>query len=157
MAYNLETHAPNTIILSGRKEHEIVNDLPVVAVGAKPGMFVEGYLAPGNIRAWRPHSDAARELSAFILLEQDIENLTVDSPYGSGDLAIVHPVRAGMTLWALLPSGQNIAAMDFLQSNGDGRVKAASAVTAAANVARIQALEAIGPTTVDTRIRVQVV
>jgi hypothetical protein len=161
MAYNLETHVPNTAILSGRRDGEIINDLPVIAVGAKPGMFVEGYLAAGNIPAWRPHSNAVNQFASFVLMENEGQfaeiGQTWDTVYNSGDNALVHPLRAGMKIWAILPSGQNIASMDLLQSNGDGRLKAASAATAAANVARLQALEAIGPTTVDTRIRVQVI
>jgi hypothetical protein len=157
MAYNLEKHPPNTIILSGREHAVIINDLPIVDVGAKPGHFVELYLAAGNVVAWRRHSDAARQLSSFILVEQDIQNLGVDAPYNSGDNAIVAAIKPGMTLWPIIPSGQTINGADFLQSNGDGRLKEASAVTAAANVARLQALETLGVVTTDTRCRVQVI
>ena len=53
----------------------------------------------------------------------------------AGDNAIVHPIYPGMTLWPLIPSGQNITQGDQLQSNGDGRVKEATSIAASAGVA----------------------
>lgn len=147
--------APNRIRLSGEGGDAIINTYPV-GVTTTPGMLVELYKDTDNALKWRPHATATNVQSKFIALNQPEQNRGVDSAYVVGELAEVWSTEAGDMFWGLVPSGQNITAGDNLQSNGDGRLKAATASTAAAGVARYQALETIGAVTADTRLRVQV-
>src|SRR4051812_5874453 len=147
---------PNTILLFDRSEVTIINDIPVIDTGALPGHFVEMF-ASGGKPAWRKVSSAVNIPSKHILLEQDIYNRTLDTPYNSGEPGIVAVLEVGMTAWALIPSGENITACDLLQQNGDGTLKEATSATAAANVAHYRALETIGAVTASTRCRIAVI
>lgn len=157
MALNPLLLPPNTVLLSGRDECTIINDLPIIDTGALPGHFVELFFDSGSSRlAWRKVSSAVNVPSKHILLEESYRNNTLSTPYTSGTPAMVAVLDAGMTVWALVPSGQNITAGDALQQNGDGNLKEASAVTAAANVWHYSAMETLGAVTVLTRCRTAV-
>lgn len=147
---------PNTILLSDRSDVDIINDIPVVDTGALPGHFVEMFVSGGK-PAWRKVSSAVNVPSKHILLEQDIYARTLDTPYNSGEPGIVAALDVADTVWAIVPSGQDITACDLLQQNGDGTLKEATAATAAANVAHYQSLETVGAVTVATRCRVVIV
>lgn len=146
---------PNTVLLSNRAECTIINDIPIIDTGALPGHFVEMFVSGGK-PAWRKVSSASNMPSKHILLEEDYRNNTLSTPYTSGTPAMVAVLEGGMTVWALIPSGENITACDYLQQNGDGNLKEATAITAAANVAHYQSLETLGALTVLTRCRVAV-
>lgn len=145
---------PHTILLSGRERATIINDLPVIDTGAKPGHFVELFDSSGTL-AWRKVTSATNVQSCFILLEQDIQNLGLDDAYNTGDNAIVAVLERGMMAYPLVPSGQDISQADYLQMNGDGTLKEATSAAAGDGVACYQALETIGAVTALTRIRVQ--
>jgi hypothetical protein len=81
----------------------------------------------------------------------------VDNFYNAGSIVPVWVLRNGFKFWAIIGSGQNVNIADPLQSAGGGKLKAATATTAAAGVYRFQALESPGAVTVDTRVAVQVV
>lgn len=144
---------PNTVRLGGPKV--IVNDL-VAGVAITPGYLIEAY-SDGGVLKVRPNASATEIAAHFIALEQTEMNKTVDDAYAVGDLVIGAFLAPGSTFWGLIPSGQNIAVGGLLQSNGDGKLKAATATTADANLGKYQALEASGAVTADTRIRVQVI
>lgn len=144
---------PNTIWLGGPKH--LVNDL-VAGVATTPGMIVEMY-SDGGVLKIRPNASATEQATIAVALEQAEMNKTVDDAYAIGDLVIAAFLVPGSTFWALIPSGQNIAVGGLLQSNGDGKLKAATSTTAADNLAKFQALEASGAVTADTRLRVQVI
>jgi len=147
---------PNTILLSGRARATIINDLPIIDTGALPGHFVEKFVSDG-VLAFRKVTSATGMQSKYILLEEDYKNKALTEAYVSGSPAMVAVLERGMTVWALLPSGQDITASDYLQQNGDGNLKEATATTAAANVAHYQALETLGAITTLTRCRVDVI
>lgn len=147
---------PNTILLSDRSDVDIINHIPVIDTGAKPGHFVELYSSSGTL-AWRKVTSAVNVPSKFILLEQDIYARTLDTAYNSGEPGIVAALDVADEVWPILPSGQNITCGDPLQQNGDGKLKEATAVTAATNVAHYVALETLGAITADTRCRVMIV
>ncbi len=147
---------PNTILLTGRERAYIIDKWPVIDTGAKPGHFVEKFNSGGTL-AWRKVTSATNIPSKYILLEDDLHNKGLDDAYNSGDFPAVACLEVGMVVWALLPSGQDVTNGDYLQQNGDGTVKEATAVTAAANVAHYQALETLGAVTELTRLRLEIV
>lgn len=145
--------APNTIHLSG----PCLIDMQYPAGEAiTPGHLVELYNDSGTIKV-RKHATSTEVVTHAVALDLPEWNKTVDDAYAIGDQVKIGFMCAGCTWWGLLPSGQNIAPAAFLQSNGAGTLKAATATTAAANVAKFQALENIGAITVLTRVRVQVI
>lgn len=154
--------APNTIYLGGgdgpggESGCTVINDY-VAIESITPGMLLEYHNDSGTLK-WGVHDAAADVQPAAIALDQTHLNLGVDDVYAAGDLVMAGVLRKGATFWGLIPSGQNIDPGAKLQSNGDGKLKAATADTAAAGVAMYLALESSGgAVTVDTRIRVEVV
>lgn len=150
---------PNTILLGGGLPggdggHTVVEEY-IAGVEIIPGMVIELFNDTGL--KWRPHNAAADMQAVTVAIEKSIWNKDVDSPYAIGDMVRAVTLRKGSSFWGLVPSGQNITQGDKLQSNGDGRLKEATATTAAANVAVLQALETIGAVTAVTRLRTQVV
>lgn len=152
----LTKNPPNTIMLEGRDRATIIDKWPLIDTGALPGHFVEKFNSSGTL-AWRKVTSATNMPSKFILLENDLNNLTLDTAYTSGDFPPVAVLDAGMVVWALVPSGQDITNGDYCQQNGGGTIKEATAVTAAANVAHYQALETLGAVNTLTRLRLEVI
>lgn len=155
----VERRAPNTILLSGggpgaEGAATYVNN---IKAGAEitPGMVIETYDDAG-VTKWRPHSAAAGMQSVVVALEQLMMNLGVDDVYAVDDLVQAAVLRPGSMFWGLIPSGQDIANQDFMQSNGDGLLKEATATTAAAGVARFKSHDQLGAVTVRTRVRAEV-
>lgn len=153
---------PGTIYLGGgdgpggESGYTIVNEYTAGAA-ITPGMLIEKYDDAGTTK-WRPHSAAADMQDWWVALEQSEMNLGVDDPYAIGDLVKAAKMQKGSFFWGIVASGQTIANLARLQSNGDGRTKAATATTAAANVAYLQALEALGgPLGAHTRCRLEVI
>jgi len=145
---------PNTIHLGG--PITLINEY--VALGAiTPGMLVEYHNDSGTLK-WDVHDAAADVQIPYVALNQAELNKEVDDAYAAGDLVAVGALTVGSQFWGIIPSGQNISPAAYLQSNGDGKLKAATADTAAAAVAKFQAVETSGgAVTADTRIRVEVV
>ena len=152
---------PNTIYLGGgdgpggESGCTVINDY-VAIESITPGMLLEYHNDSGTLK-WGVHDAAADQGSVVVALDQTLLNLGVDDAYAAGDLVMAGALRPGATFWGIIPSGQNISPAGKLQSNGDGKLKAATADTADANVARFVALESSGgAVTADTRIRVEV-
>lgn len=144
---------PNTVHLGGDitrlNEHS-------AGVAITPGMLIEFYDDSGKMKL-RPHASATEYPSTIFATEKLMHNKGVDDVYAINDLVAAVQGHKGSSWWALVPSGQNIVAGALLQSNGDGMFKAATATTAAANVAQFQALESTGGAiTVTARLRIQV-
>lgn len=146
--------APNTIYLGGGLPGgdggmTLVND-QVCSGAVTPGMLVETVNSAGNPK-WAAHGTASGKAQKAFALEQIEWNLGVDDAYASGDLIKVGIMRPGSVVWAIVPSGQNIVPGDWLESNGDGKLKEGST----APVGR--ALDTTsGAVTADTRVRVEV-
>lgn len=151
---------PNVIYLGGgdgpggESGMTVVNDY-TASVPITPGMQIETFNDSGVLK-WRPQDAAADVQSRFFALEEMEWGKGVDDDYGVGDLVKAGHVHPGGTVWGLVPSGQDITIGDYLQSNGDGTFKEATATTAAANVARFRALETLGTVTTLTRCRIEV-
>lgn len=150
---------PNTIYLGGGlpggEGATVVNEY-IAGVAITPGMLIELYNDGGKMKL-RPHASAGAVVAPWVATEQIQWNLTVDDPYAINDLVNSVHLRKGSTFWGLVPSGQDISGGEFLQSNGDGKLKSASATTTDANVAQFQSLDNLGAVTEDTRCRVLVV
>lgn len=144
---------PNTICLAG--ECKPVADYPTSEI-ATPGHLAEMFNDSGVLK-WRKNTSDVNQPTLAVYLEQEELNKGVDDNYVANSLAKVWFMCPGNVFWALVPSGQNIAYGDYLQSNGDGTLKEATDVTAAANVARFQSLDNLGEITALTRCRVQVI
>jgi hypothetical protein len=141
---SITRYDPNTIFLGGDRTQ--IGDL-AVSEALTPGMLVERFNNGGIIR-WRK-ATADIDGPPAIITNQSMLNLGVDDDYAAGDLAEVSILHKGATAWALIASGQNIAAGVLLGSAGDGTLKAG------ATVARFTALENKPTVTVLTRIRVE--
>lgn len=152
----LAHNPPNTIHLGGQIEK--MNEWSA-GVEITPGMQIELYTdtstTPDTMR-WRPHSSATNKATNIFALEKMIHNETVDDVYAINELVIAAKFLPGSSVWTCVPSGQDITAGASLQSNGDGWSKAATAETAAANVAAQKALETVGAVTTLTRVRTQI-
>lgn len=79
-------------------------------------------------------------------------NKTIDDDYAADDLVKVGVMHPGSRFYGLIPSGQDIAPGDVLQSNGDGKFKAVGT-----GHGKFVAVESSGGTvTEDTRLRIEV-
>jgi hypothetical protein len=151
---------PNTILLHGGTIHDADHQDGIsthqAGVAITPGMLVEMY-TNGTELNWRPHASADEQVSTFVALDRSENNLTIDTAIAIGDTVKVARLSPGDMFYGLIPSGQNISAGAFLQSNGDGKLKAAGATTATANVAKFRSEDTTGAVTADTRLRVTVI
>lgn len=139
---------PNTVYLGGGTK-TVINHLAAIEA-ITPGMLVE-YHNDSGVLKWGYHDSADDNAGVFILNNQIIDNKGVDEPCAAGDLVEVLALTRGATVWAIIPSGQNITQGGLLQSNGNGKLKAL-----ASGKALFVALESSGAVTEDTRLRVEV-
>lgn len=146
-------YPPNLIRLSGGGP---IDNEHAAGAAITPGMLIEGYGSAGSF-LYRPHSSATTTAPLCVALEQVEMNLTVNDPYAINDLVKAWYMPIGATFWGIVQSGENIAVGDPVQSAGNGKLKEATSATAAAGVAKFQALEGIGAVVADTRCRMQVV
>ena len=119
-----------------------------------PGMLLD-YEDNSGVLSVSVHDAAADVQTRLVALERIELNKGVADAYADGDLIKFGVLQPGAQFWGIIPSGQTIAVAQKLQSNGDGKLKDATADTATANVAHFVALEA-KTATADTRIRVEV-
>ena len=151
----LTRKAPNTILLSER-DQVILDDTLACSEAVTPGMLVEMASDSGTLK-WKKNAAAADVQIKCVALNAPYLNDGIETDYATDDRIPVAFLRPGCVFYGIIPSGQDIAVGDDLQSNGDGKMKEATADTAAASVAHFQSLDAPGSVTVDTRLRVVVV
>lgn len=135
---------PNTIFLAGRREQ--IGDIAASEV-ITPGMCVELFNSSGTIRFRKATAALA---GAIVATNQSMLNKGVDDTYAIGDLMEASVAISGSTWWALIASGQNIAAGNRLEHAGDGTLR-----ILAAGVPVFKALENKPTVTTLTRIRVE--
>lgn len=137
-------------------EMEKIGDFPAGEDNILPGHQVESFKDTDGAQKWRKQATDSAMQSAFIALE--MVNLGVDKPYMKDDIMNVGRFHGGSIFWGFIPSGQDIALSEHLQSNGGGTgvFKVASAETAAANVAKFRAHEEKGLVLTTTRIAIEV-
>lgn len=157
---SLTAIASRTIHLAGPIYRETAADVDGLgthpaSAAITPGMLVEMHL--DTTVKWRPNGSATEATALAVALNQPELNKGIEDAYATGDLVQVGFMAVGSIFNAIIPSGQNISACELLQSNGDGKLKSATATTADANLGRFQSLDSPGSVLVDTRIRVQVI
>lgn len=153
---SITVYEPNRILLWGDLDGTIVNDVPAGAA-ITPGMLVEFYNV-GGVQKLRPNSSATSVPTLLVAVENTMHNKGIDDAYEINDRVLARSLESGDIIYALIPSGQNIALGDYLQSNGDGKLKAATSAAASAGVAKFQCVHvAPGAVTKDTRVRVQII
>jgi len=122
----------------------IMNEDGAATAAITPGMLVEG------VTSVAPHSTAAGIARRTFALERDEMGKDIDDAYAIGDYVKVGSFSPGQRVNALVASGQDISAGEFLESAGDGTLRAY-----AAGVRLGVALEAVTATAL-TRLRVEV-
>lgn len=146
---------PNTIYLGGGDgpggESGCTNINDYVAIEAiTPGMLIEYHDDSGTMK-WGVHDSADDVVQVVVALDQPFLNKGIDDAYAADDLVLAGQLRSGSVFYGIIPSGQTIALGATLQSNGDGKLKAA-----ASGDVRFKSLDGPGAVTADTRIRVEV-
>ena len=146
---------PNTIYLGGGAQGgdggiTYINDIPAIEA-ITPGMLLELHDNSGA-RAWGVHDAADDPCPAVVALDQPMMNLGIDDAYAASDLVLAGALRPGSMFYGIIPSGQDIDIGERLQSNGDGKLKAA----ASGDVRFVSHTDTGGAVTEDTRIRVEV-
>lgn len=145
---------PNVINLSGDLSDGSVENRWPAGIAITPGHLIKSYNVAG-VMSWKPNDSATDLAAPIVALSQPEWNRGVDVQYAIGDVVSAWYMERGDCAWMFIASGQNITIGDALQSAGDGTLKAATATTAAANVAKFKALETQANVTVLTRIRVE--
>lgn len=145
---------PNTIYLGGGMNAgdggiTYINDKLAVEP-ITPGMLLELH-DDGGTPAWGVHDTADDPCPVVVALEQVFLNLGISDAYADGDLVLAGALRPGSMFYGIVPSGQDLAIGARLQSNGDGKLKAA-----AGGDVRFVCHTDTGPVTEDTRVRVEV-
>ncbi len=115
----LTKSTPRVIHLGGHGTS--VNDLPGSG-SITPGMLVERYSNAG-VPTFRAHSTAGGNAVPTFALDQRQMNKGIDDVYASGDLVDALVCWPGAVVYAIIASGQNIAAGNFLESAGDGKLR----------------------------------
>lgn len=151
---SLAHNNPNTIYLGGPIEK--LNE-HAAGVAITPGMELEFYNDSGAMKL-RPLASATEKSPCIIALEKSLHNKTVSDTYAIGELVYAAKFLPGSSFWGCIESGADIDAGEYLQANGAGWQKSATATTADANLAVKQALEdSGGAVAVVTRLRMQVI
>src|SRR5881227_688570 len=110
---------PNTIWLGGMRTE--IGDL-AANEAITPGHLVERVAVSGTQR-WRKHATAGGAGTLAIATDMNMLNKGVDDACAIADLIEVSIASRGSNWWMLIPSGQNIAAGNSLESNGDGTLR----------------------------------
>jgi hypothetical protein len=139
---------PTTILLK-RASGAITHEEGRAASTITPGMLVVQNSSGSLI----PHNVANGRVSAQFALEDALQGKTIADNYASGDLVFTAIGRSGDVFFAWLKAGQSCNPGTMLASNGDGTLRAVSAGT---DFEVCEALETIGVTGADARVRVRV-
>jgi hypothetical protein len=147
----LAARDPNRILLAGAEAHALIVDhLPAIE-SITPGMLVEYHDDSGALK-WGVHDSADEPVHRAVAIESIEQNkASIDTAYAADNLMRVAVLSPGAQFLGLIPSGQNITQGARLQSNGDGKLKAAGSGQVA-----FVAVESPGAVVADTRIRVEV-
>ena len=144
-----------TILLAGSAV--VVNELAMTASEAiLPGHLVERVSA-GTLSK---HSTAAGNATKSFAFENESDGSGIDEAYADGETVIFGTCPAGTKINAILADSNTIAIGDFLESNGDGTLRALAADAATDQDQRTsvigQALEAVTTSGATARIEIEV-
>jgi hypothetical protein len=152
---------PNVIILRGDPEHQYKEAQADAAI--TPGDLLKFSANEKLVR----HDAAGQNTGAVFALEMELVGSGIADSYASGATVRYCVARAGDEVYALLASGQNVTKDAFLESAGNGALRAytnqsgqnvyAAAVVGVANEDKDNSSgDATGPHNNATRIRVEV-
>jgi len=97
---------------------DIMEEYDAVAA-ITPGMLLE-LTSAGKVQA---HSSAGQNLLHMFACEDELQGKSIDDNYAADDKVQVWVPGRGDQVDAILVDGQNVAIGDFLESNGDGKLK----------------------------------
>ena len=104
----------------------IINEY--IAAGAiTPGMLI----TVGALGTVSVHASAGGVCEKMFALENELEGQTIDDAYAALDPVQTAIVNAGSEVLAWLADGEDVAIGEVLVSNGDGKLKAATADSSA--------------------------
>ena len=124
---------------------DIVEERPCGSTAITPGMLVE-LEAGGTVK---PHASADADVEKAFALEDELQGRGIATNYTEGDPVQIWFANAGEVVYGIMDSGVTPAVGSFVQSNGDGKLKAAADGTTIGVV-----LEAKDATTHRVKIRV---
>lgn len=150
-----EKLVPTKIHLLGNGRHE-----EAVAAGAiTPGMLLKASSTLDDANPPKSkvvaHDVAGGYAEAMFAVEDALQGRTIADAYSSGELVQIVMAEKGDVVLAWLNSGENVAAGDFLVSNGDGMLQklAGSELPVAVSLQTMNLSDSNDP---DTRIRVRI-
>lgn len=97
--------------------------LPKEGIGSgviTPGMLLERTAVVNTVKA---HAQASKNQNRLVALERDIAGDDIDDDYATGEQILMRVFLPGDEVYMLLADGENVAAGDMLESNGDGYLK----------------------------------
>lgn len=145
---------PTLVLLHSVLDNPIITDDLAASAAISYGYLIERHSDSGVLK-WKANASATNQVEMAVALDEPELNQGLSGAYAAGDLVKAWHLQVGDVFYGVIPSGQDIAIGDLLQSNGDGKMKEATAATADANVARFRALSAPGAVTADTRVKVE--
>jgi hypothetical protein len=148
--------AKNTIKI--KKYADIIEEMTANAA-ITPGMLVEE-MSTGNVRA---HANAGQTAIPMFALEDELQGNGIDDDYVAGDVVQVWVAGRGDNVNALLADGESVVIGDFLESNGDGKLRKHTAESAGGIEypqsivgAALEALDLTGSSGEETTYRLQI-
>lgn len=146
---SLTARTPTVVRLRCQRDPMERSDLAAIET-ITPGMLVEYHNDSGTLK-WGVHDSADGAVQRAVALDQPELNLGLTDTYAAADLVRVWYVQSGDQFYGLVPSAQTITQGDYLQSNGNGMLKALGSGTGA-----FVAAETIGTVAATTRCRIEV-
>lgn len=129
-----------SIILNGLPTR--YNEEGVASEAITPGHLVKG------VTSIAKQTGAGLQVPLTIACEREEMGDDIDVAYASGDVVKVASLHAGIVFLAWIPSGQNIAADDYLEADAAGGL-----VEKSSGLAVARSLETLGAVLVPTRCR----
>jgi len=136
--------SPRVIWLKSRDSRQ-VNEDGAASEAITPGMLVQG------VSTISKQSNAGTDCARTFALEREEMGKGIDDAYAVGDQVKVGTFAPGDRVYALIASGQNITAGQYLEAAADGTLRAIASGT---RIAR--SLDTTGAVTVLTRLRAEV-
>ncbi len=108
----------NTIKI--KKYVDVVEERVCGSTAITPGMLVE-LEAAGTVK---PHASADAAVEKAFALEDELQGKTIADNYTDGNPVQIFFARPGDVVYGIMDSGVTPAVGSFVQSNGDGKLKA---------------------------------
>ena len=143
----MATEVPKRIHLKGSGRHE--EGVASVA-SIKPGHLI----ALDSANQLVPHPTAAGYAEKAFAIEDALQGKTIDDSYARLDVVSYVIAQPGDVIYAWLSNGETITVGEYLESNGNGELQAASAGVAIA--VALEAVDTSDSESPESRIKVRV-